>query len=79
MTCRRVKNNQGDVDEAVKHKNRTKSRVRQGGVAFRILKRVFGYTKVRYRRMVKNHDWHLVAFALANLYINRKRLVLQGA
>jgi len=80
MTCRRVKNNQGDVDEAVKRKNRTKSRVRaKVEWPFRILKRVFGYTKVRYRGIVKNHHWHLVAFALVNLYMNRKRLVLQGA
>jgi transposase, IS5 family len=42
---------------------------------FRILKRVFGFTKVRYRGLKKNHEWLLAAFALVNLYLHRKRLV----
>jgi len=80
MTCRRVKKSKGEVDEEEKRKNRTKSRVRaKVEWPFRILKRVFGYTKVRYRGIVKNHHWHLAAFALANLYMNRKRLALIGA
>ena len=59
---------------------RPKSRVRaKVEWPFRILKRVFGYTKVRYRGIAKNHHWHLVAFALVNLYVNRKRLAPQGA
>jgi len=37
------------------------------------LKRVFGYTKVRYRGLVKNQHWHLAAFALVNVYQHRKR------
>jgi len=37
------------------------------GVPFRILKRVFGYTKVRYRGILKNHTAS-GAFALVNLY-----------
>src|ERR1035441_1491483 len=79
MTNRRVKSKQG-VDEEQKRKNRTKSRVRaKVEWPFRILKRVFGYTKVRYRGIVKNHHWHLAAFALVNLYQHRKRLVPQGA
>jgi IS5 family transposase len=80
MTNRRVKNNQGEVDKVENRKNRTKSRVRaKVEWPFRILKRVFGYTKVRYRGIVKNHHWHPTAFALVNLYQNRKRLVPQGA
>ena len=80
MTNRRVKNGKGEVDEQQRRKNRTKSRVRaKVEWPFRILKRVFGYTKVRYRGIVKNHQWHLVAFALVNLYVNRKRLAPQGA
>ena len=55
MTNRRVKTKQG-VDEEEKRKNRTKSRVRaKVEWPFRILKRVFGYTKVRYRGIKKNH------------------------
>jgi transposase, IS5 family len=45
MTNRRVKTKQG-VDEEKKRKNRTKSRVRaKVEWPFRILKRVFGYTR----------------------------------
>ena len=76
MTCRRVKKNKDEVDEAKKKKNRTKSRVRaKVEWPFRVLKRVFGYTKVRYRGLVKNHHWHLAAFALVNVYQHRKRLL----
>src|SRR5208283_2978328 len=79
MTNRRVKTKAG-VDEGQKRKNRTKSRVRaKVEWPFRILKRVFGYTKVRYRGIVKNHHWHLAAFALVNLYQHRKRLAPLGA
>jgi len=46
---------------------------------FRILKRVFGFTKVRYRGLKKNHQWLLAAFALVNLYQHRKRLAPLGA
>jgi IS5 family transposase len=46
---------------------------------FRILKRVFGYTKVRFRGIVKNHHWLLAAFALVNLYQYRKRSIPQDA
>ena len=44
-----------------------------------ILKRIFGYTKVRYRGLKKNHEWLLAAFALVNLYQHRYRLVTLGA
>ena len=74
MTSRRVKTKAG-VDEIEKRKNRTKARVRaKVEWPFRIVKRVFGFTKVRYRGLKKNHQWLCAAFALANLYKNRKRL-----
>jgi IS5 family transposase len=74
MTSRRVKTKAG-VDEQEKRKNHTKARVRaKVEWPFRIIKRVFGYTKVRYRGLKKNHEWLCAAFALANLYKNRKRL-----
>jgi transposase, IS5 family len=79
MTCRRTKY-KGGVDEEARHKNRTKSRVRaKVEWPFRILKRIFGFTKVRYRGLTKNHQWLLAAFALVNIYQHRKRLVSQGA
>ena len=75
MTNRRVKTKAG-VDEEQKRKNRTKSRVRaKVEWPFRILKRIFGFTKVRYRGLKKNHEWLLTAFALVNLYQHRKRLI----
>jgi IS5 family transposase len=74
-TNRRVKSKHG-ADEEQKRKNRTKPRVRaKVEWPFRILKRVFGYTKVRYRGIEKNQHWHLAAFALVNLYQHRKRLL----
>jgi IS5 family transposase len=74
MTSRRAKY-KGGVDEQERCKNRTKARVRSKVEwPFRILKRVFGYTKVRYRGLKKNHEWLLAAFALVNLYQHRKRL-----
>ena len=87
MTNRRAKNSKGNVDEEQKRKNRTKSRIRaKVEWPFRILKRVFGFTKVRYRGLKKNHEWLCAAFAAVNVYQNRKRLhrinqhpALQGA
>jgi transposase, IS5 family len=79
MTSRRTKR-KGSVDEVERRKNRTKARVRaKVEWPFPILKRVFGYTKVRYRGLKKNHEWLLAAFALVNLYQHRNRLVTLGA
>lgn len=46
---------------------------------FRILKRVFGFEKTRYRGLAKNHNRLCACFALANLYLHRKRLAPLGA
>jgi IS5 family transposase len=79
MTSRRTKR-KDSVDEVERRKNRTKARVRSKVEwPFRILKRVFGYNKVRYRGLKKNHEWLLAACALVNLYQHRKRLVKLGA
>jgi IS5 family transposase len=39
-----------------------------------VLKHVFGFTKVRYRGLQKNHHWLCAAFAGVNVYQHRKRL-----
>jgi IS5 family transposase len=79
MTCRRTRY-KNRVDEEARRKNTTKSRVRaKVEHPFRILKRVFGFTKVRYRGIGKNHQWLCAAFALVNLYQHRNRLVPQRA
>ena len=74
MTCKRTKF-KNYVDEVAKKKNTTKSRVRaKVEHVFRILKRVFGFDKVRYRGIAKNHHRLCANFALINLYLHRKRL-----
>jgi IS5 family transposase len=74
MTCKRTKF-KNYVDEVAKKKNTTKSRVRaKVEHVFRILKRVFGFDKVRYRGIAKNHHRLCTNFALINLYLHRKRL-----
>jgi IS5 family transposase len=43
---------------------------------FRIVKCVFGYRKVRFKGLAKNTTHVLMLFALANLYMARKRLMV---
>jgi IS5 family transposase len=79
MTSRRTRYKHG-VDEVERRKNRTKARVRSRVEhPFGILKRVFGFVKVLFRGLKKNHDHLCTAFALVNLYLHRKRLVNLGA
>jgi IS5 family transposase len=67
------------LDEEARRKNTTKSRVRaKVEHVFRILKRVFGFDKVRYRGIAKNHNRLCANFALINLYLHRKRLATLG-
>ena len=42
---------------------------------FRVIKRQFGFTKVRYRGLTKNTAQIVTLFALANLWLARKRLL----
>jgi IS5 family transposase len=68
------------VDEEARRKNTTKSRVRaKVEHVFRILKRIFGFDKTRYRGIAKNHNRLCANFALVNLYMHRKRLAVLGA
>jgi transposase, IS5 family len=79
MTSRRTKF-KNYVDEEAKRKNTTKARVRaKVEHPFRILKRIFGFDKVRYRGLKKNHNRLCACFALVNLYLHRERLAPQGA
>ena len=64
------------MDEVERAKNRTKSKVRAkvehpNG----IIKRVFGFAKVRYRGLKKNAHRLLVTCALANLFTARRHLL----
>jgi transposase, IS5 family len=71
----------GVVDEAERAKNRTKSRVRaKVEHAIGVIKRIFGFAKVRYRGLDKNAHRLFVTCALANLFIARRHLLrCQGA
>ena len=48
--------------------------------AFLVIKRIFGFAKVRYRGLAKNANRFFVTCALANLFVARRQLMrLQGA
>jgi transposase, IS5 family len=62
--------------ERQRETNRTKSRVRaKVEQVFFVIKREFGFTKVRYRGLDKNAHRLFVVSALANLFIVRKPLL----
>ena len=57
-------------------RNRNKSRVRaKVEHVFRIMKRQFGFTKVRYRGLTKNAHFLFVNCALVNLVMGKRRLL----
>ena len=60
------------TDEAIKAKNRTKSRIRaRVEHSIGVIKRVFGFRKVRYRGLAKNGNRLFVTAALANIFLVR--------
>jgi transposase, IS5 family len=64
------------VDEQIKATNRNKSRVRaKVEHTIGVIKRVFGFQKVRYRGLAKNLHRLEVTAALTNLYMVRRRLL----
>ena len=68
------------LTERWKEINRARSRVRAFGEhAFLVVKRHWGFDKVRYRGLAKNAARAFTAFALANLYMVRHRLMPPGA
>jgi lipopolysaccharide biosynthesis glycosyltransferase len=69
MTCKRTKF-KDYVDESQKKKNRSESSVRiRVEHPFRIRKRVFGFDKVRYRGIAKNHHRLCGCLLLGNSYL----------
>ncbi|MBS0164843.1 MAG: IS5 family transposase [Nitrospira sp.] len=64
------------LSKAERTKNRTKSQVRaKVEHAFLVIKRIFGWAKVRYRGLAKNTHWLQISCGLANLYMVRRRLL----
>ena len=75
FTNRRYRH-RGVVNEKEKARNRTKSKVRaKVEHCFGVIKRVFGFSKVRYRGLDKNAHRLCVTCALANLFLVRDRLL----
>jgi IS5 family transposase len=75
FTNRRYRH-RGVVDEIERARNRTKSKVRaRVEHAIGVVKRIFGFVKVRYRGLEKNAHRLFVTCALANIYIARRHLM----
>ena len=75
FTNRRYRH-RGVVDPVQRARNRTKSKVRaKVEHCFGVIKRVFGFSKVRYRGLDKNAHRLFVTCALANLFMVRERLL----
>jgi IS5 family transposase len=71
---------QRPLSERWRRINRARSRTRACGEhAFRVVKQLWGFTKVRYRGLAKNLARAQTMFALANLYQVRHRLLSAGA
>ena len=72
-------NHSHPLTEWQKSINRARSKIRaRGEHAFHVVKRLWGFSKVRYRGLVKNTARLFTAFALANLYLLRRRLLPPG-
>ena len=69
------------LTEEEKETNRLLSKTRSRGEhIFLIAKRIFGFSKVRYKGLAKNTNFAFVLFALSNLYmVRRDLLALTGA
>lgn len=67
------------LSEAERARNRTKSKGRaKVEQACLVIKRIFGWVKVRYRGLAKNTHWFQISCGLANLYVARQRLLAGG-
>ena len=78
FTNQRTRRAGGVVDEVERSKNRNKSKIRaRVEHAFGVVKRLWGFGKVRYRGLQKNATRAFTALALANIYLSRQRLMAQ--
>ncbi|MCX7901001.1 MAG: IS5 family transposase [Burkholderiaceae bacterium] len=74
FTNRRVRQPWGE-DAVARSKNRTKNRTRaRVEHVFHVLKRQFGFAKVRYRGLMKNANRVVTALALVNLVMAQRRM-----
>jgi IS5 family transposase len=79
MDCTNHRVRKGSFTEALERMvNRAKSRVRaRVEHVFAVVKRLWGFEKVRYRGLAKNATRSFVALGLANIYLARKPLWAQ--
>lgn len=76
FTNQRVRRRSGEVDDARRSKNRNKSKIRaRVEHVFAVVKRLWGFVKVRYRGLAKNATRAFTALALSNIYMSRERLM----
>jgi IS5 family transposase len=69
-----------DLSATQRRINRSRSRIRaRVEHPFNVVKRLWQFTKVRYRGVAKNLAKAYTMFALANLYLVRRRLMPRGA
>lgn len=67
---------EGELKDAVKHTEHMKAAVRSKVEhPFRVVKRQFGYQKVRFKGLAKNAAQVLTLFALSNLWMARRTLL----
>jgi IS5 family transposase len=78
FTNERVRNRSGEIDKVKRSKNRNKSKIRaRVEHVFAVVKRLWGFGKVRYRGLTKNATRAFAVLALANIYMSRSRLMAQ--
>jgi IS5 family transposase len=66
----------GKIDAVERSKNHNKSKVRaRVEHVFAVVKRLWGFAKVRYRGLAKNATRSFVVLGLAHLYLARGRLM----
>ena len=66
------------MDEAIKVKNRNKSRIRSRVAhVFGVLKRLWDFGRVRYSGVTKNATRAFAVLALDNIYLSRQPLMAQ--
>jgi IS5 family transposase len=66
------------VDEVEHTKSRNKPKIRaRVEHAFGVVKRLWGFGKVRYRGLQKNATRAFTALALANIFLGRQKLMAQ--
>jgi IS5 family transposase len=70
---------EGELKDAVKHTEHMKAGVRSKVEhPFRVLKRQFGFQKVRVKGLAKNTAQIVTLFALSNLWMARRTLLGAG-